>query len=111
MDNANNYRGEVPAVDKSYLTVNKCSKDSPYFDGKICLKCQLPNYFDFKTNRCYSCAYRYQFSTEDKKCNPIKLKTGYKNNYLVDVDNFAGPIPTYDSLYETCVAATPFFNG
>lgn len=71
----------------------------------------MPHFFNFVTKKCASCPFREEFSVEQKKCVKKQLLSGYKNNYLVDADNFAGNIPTYDPQYETCDKATPFFDG
>ena len=55
LNDAKNYHGEAPEISKDYVSIVECPKDNPFFNGEICLKCELPNYFNFDKMKCQSC--------------------------------------------------------
>ncbi len=71
MINADNFIGTVPQFKKNYL---KCEEKTRYFDGKQCVSCILPNYFDFDKNSCSSCNSGYSFDTQSRLCLIIEAK-------------------------------------
>ena len=66
--NAENYVGTKPKpVDK----LSTCPSTAPFFDGKACVACLAPHYFDFNSDKCLTCGKDFKFDEKDKICKPI----------------------------------------
>ena len=58
-----------------------CRTGSPYWNGKSCISCVLPSYFDFEKSQCLSCQPGYYFN--GMNCAP----TNCSSTYTFDIQN------------------------
>jgi hypothetical protein len=72
-----NFYGKIPtfASDKQ-----SCDVSLPYFNGSQCIKCELPNYFNFETLKCEVCSSGLNFSITSRLCEVPLSKFKYYSN-------------------------------
>lgn len=110
--NIKNYCCGVLATDPNAQT---CPKETPFFNGRECIGCQLPAYFSLQTLSCILCPDGQGFSLVQGKCIASKyLQTVYTSLVSPQVQNYLGTPPKVDPAFEKvapCPADHPYFSG
>lgn len=53
-----------------------CTTDLPLLENGTCYACKLPNVYDPKTNKCYSCPDGYRYNLSTNLCDKINCDNG-----------------------------------
>lgn len=81
-------------------TVQTCPKETPFFNGKQCVACQMPAYFSIQTLSCSLCPEGQGFSLVQYKCIDSKyLQPVYTTVMSPDLQNYFGTPPKYDQQF------------
>ena len=57
--------GNLPEIDK---TLTPCPIEKPYFNGVICISCDLPLYWSVSGNLCKKCDGGFSFDMNTRNC-------------------------------------------
>lgn len=57
--------GNLPAVDNK---LTPCPDAKPYYNGVVCVSCELPQYWSVSANLCKTCPKDQAFDINTKKC-------------------------------------------
>ena len=71
-----------------------CRSWSPYWDGSNCIQCEIPNYFDFDTQKCLSCPPGHYFNGQ--QCAP----TNCSDTQTFDIQTETCVCPWYSPLWK-----------
>ena len=82
-----NFNGKIPLFNNLF---GNCGEDSPFFDGKQCVSCSLPSYFNFDIKTCTSCQSGLAFNALIQTCEYIKqdFSTNFEANNIYYNGNF-----------------------
>jgi hypothetical protein len=65
VDNWNLGGGQMPVIDPN---LTPCQDYKPYFNGVVCISCDLPHYWSISANLCKQCENGTTFDLNTKRC-------------------------------------------
>jgi hypothetical protein len=72
-----NFYGKIPVFASEKQS---CDVSSPYFNGSQCIRCELPNYFNFYNLKCETCQPGLNFNVISRNCEVPLSKFKYYSN-------------------------------
>lgn len=108
-----NFIGKLP---QTIDDLSSCPPSAPYFNGNLCINCELPNYFDYTNSVCLTCGNGLEFDANAKICKPFNNSVNpqiskLNSNLASNVLNYAGAPPSSISGANSCPISGPYFNG
>lgn len=96
-------------------TADVCPRDRPFFNGKECIACALPAYYNIQTLICSLCPEGQGFSLAQGACIDKRFfQTVYTTVISSNVQNYYGTPPKTDPAYQNvtaCPADHPYSTG
>ena len=62
-------------------SLDSCATIAPYFNGEVCIACNLPSYFNFQTSKCQNCSPLQTFNTGNRQCQFVN------QNFVTNLNN------------------------
>ena len=91
-----------------------CPESTPFYNGKQCINCDSPAYFDLETYSCEFCPEGQGFSKKSHRCIDLAYLEPMHNSTITPANqNYMGIPPTIPEKYENiinCDEATPFYD-